>query len=204
MAASACADLQRSRLAKPSCRSPPLRGRCPAGQRGVREADIKRLPHPQLLRPLQSPAADASPRRSIPPSAQMLRHQPGELRLRSLVQPRRRLIEQPDRPMADQQLRDRRAPALPGREIAERQMADAAEPDRLQRLVDTQTAPPPLKSRQKRRFSVTSAPSSSHSDGRDSGRPKRPSETPRRRLRAAHRLRPPAAARRRPEQRRFA
>ena len=75
-------------------------------------------------------------RHDDPAILQMRRHQRGELPLRGGVQPRRRLVEQPDRAVADQHPGDRRAPPLSGREVAERQVADVAQPHHLQRLGD--------------------------------------------------------------------
>ena len=69
-----------------------------------------------------------------PATGEMLVRQPRELPLGARVESGGRLVEQPDRAMADQQSGDRGAALLAGGEIAERQMADAGEPDLFERL----------------------------------------------------------------------
>jgi hypothetical protein len=71
-------------------------------------------------------------------AAAVCRHQPGKALRRSVVQPRRRFVQQPERAVRNQEPGDRGAPPLAGRQIAERQMPDAGKPDDLQGLLGGQ------------------------------------------------------------------
>ena len=133
---------------------------------------------PSSLAP-SSPSGRCVAATTMPPSAQMRLHQRRQnCRSESRVEPGRRLVEQPDRAPADQQPGDRRAAPLAGRQIAEGQVRRSPPSPTASSASSTPSAASPQKSlpegeilrhRQRR--------SSSHCDGRDSGRPTQRSET---------------------------
>ena len=88
-------------------------------------------------------------------------HDPGESGLRRDVEGGRRLVEQPHRPMGDEQPGERDAPLLPGRERAGGKIDDMGEADLRERRARTPSRreSPPSAPAQKARFSpAVSAP----------------------------------------------
>ena len=81
------------------------------------------------------------------PGPKVLLHQGQEFLVRPCVEPGGRLVEQPDRPVAGEQPRDRRAAFLPCREIAERQMAETAKADLVERRARGRSRGSPRKRR---------------------------------------------------------
>ena len=75
---------------------------------------------------------------TMPPGPKVLLHQGHEFLVRPCVEPGGRLVEQPDRAVAGEQPSDRRAAFLPGREIAERQMAETAKADLVERRLEVE------------------------------------------------------------------
>ena len=99
----------------------------------------------------------------------MVPHQPDQHRLRGRIERRGRFVEQPERPPRHQESRQRDAPALSGREIADRQLRDMRQPDRGQRLARRRARASPSRACAKRDSPAPSAPFSARRDGRRDG-----------------------------------
>ena len=168
----------------------------PARGRGRGQgARLRRRPKPQLLRALE-PERRVGGGDDDAAAVEMRLHDRGEGGLRGGVERGRRLVEEPERPVGDEEAGERDAPLLPGRERARREIDHMGEADPRERRALASREDRRRARRPRRRGSRSrSARLSARRRGRDNAPVRRACARDRRR--PAQSLRPRAAESRR-------